>query len=291
MVAHLSLPNIDPSGVPATYSSLIIGGQLREALDYHGLIITDDLEMGGASISKDVGERAIRAFLAGNDMLMFAGTMAHQRRAYAAVLNAVKSGRIPMSRLNESVARILAAKSHLRPQPSINYAKMLAAFKKMDSLSKKVLKRNFNVAAEEAKHDWPDMGTDSDVTVYSASYYFFRKFQHRFKGKAHFYLLKADSLDDAKQKLESSRSDFAIFFASGKRTAHWLNTLTADLRGKLIVVNTTNQGEIEHQSEFMSIFNINSYFTDSGTWLGDLLNQPPPDEQNLRLPAATAGDP
>src|SRR5690606_34249198 len=101
MMAHIALPNIDPSGIPATYSSIVIGELLRSRIGYKGLVFTDDLEMGGASISNDIGERAVKAFLAGNDMLMLAGSPKNQKRAFEAVLGAVKSGRISKERLDE----------------------------------------------------------------------------------------------------------------------------------------------------------------------------------------------
>jgi beta-N-acetylhexosaminidase len=288
MMAHLSLPNADPSGVPATYSPALIGGQLRDNLGYDGLVITDDLEMNGASVSPDIGERAVRAFLAGNDMLMLAGTQAHQRRAFQAMLNAVASGRISSARLDESVKRVLEAKAGLGAVVKPDRARIAAAFQHLNSLSAQVLKRNFKIAAEQSRHDWPAVDADTRVTVFSASGLFFRKFQKAFNGKARLFTMTPGSLDGVKRELASSRTDFAVFFASGNKTAHWLNTLPADQRGKLLVVNCNHPGEIEAQSEYLAVLNLNSYFTDSGTWLGELLNQP---QAEVREPAQAPGEP
>lgn len=90
MVAHISFPNIDSSGLPATFSKVLINNVLRERLGFEGLIITDDIEMHGAKIIPSVGERAVRAIEAGNDMVMIAWTKKIKKAAYNALLNAVK---------------------------------------------------------------------------------------------------------------------------------------------------------------------------------------------------------
>lgn len=283
MTAHLALPNIDATGTPATYSKIFIRDQLRENLGYKGLIMTDDLEMSGASVSKDVGERAVRALLAGNDMLMLAGPPSNQRRAYQAVLEAVRSGRIPESQLNESVDRILASKARLRPVARPESRRVQEAFKKLDELSKSILKRNFKYAADSVSNPWPAADRDTRATVFSASYLFFRKFQIRYRGRSSFFHLNPETLENARSELASGRMEYAVFFASGSKTAHWLNSLADDLKSKIIVVNCNHPGEIESQGQFLAVLNVNSYFTDSGTWLADLLNSPP----ETRAPADT----
>lgn len=280
-MAHLALPNVDPSGLPATYSSVMIQDQLRTVMGYQGLVITDDLEMNGASVSTDIGERAVRAFQAGNDMLMFAGSAMNQRKAYDAVLKAVKTGKISPERLNESVTRILNAKASSATALKFDAKKALGAFQRLDVLSKEVLKRNFKIASQAAKREWPEAKAESTATVYSASSLFFHKFRAKFKGRSKFYLMSPESLENVRSDLAAGRTDFAVFFASGAKTARWLNRLPSQEKAKLIVVNCMHYGEIENQNEFLSVLNINSYFTDSGQWLAELLNEP----QDVRTPA------
>ncbi|NJL23838.1 MAG: glycoside hydrolase family 3 protein [Calothrix sp. SM1_5_4] len=182
MMAHLSLPKIDASGVPATYSSTIIKNQLRDVIGYDGLVITDDLEMSGAAIKGDIGERAIKAFLAGNDMLMLAGSPRNQRKAFLDMVKAVHSGRIPLSRLNESVTRILEAKSQYSLEPvKLDEKKVLTAFKKINTLSLEVLKRNFKVASAVAHRGWPEVTGSTRVTVFSASGLFHQNSRRRLR--------------------------------------------------------------------------------------------------------------
>ena len=107
MTAHVVLRLVDPSGAPATMSRPILTGLLREELGYNGLIVTDALDMGGATGTYPPDVAPVAAFEAGADQLVLAPRM---DLAYAAVLGAVESGRISQSRLDASVERILRLK-------------------------------------------------------------------------------------------------------------------------------------------------------------------------------------
>ncbi|HYF72309.1 MAG TPA: glycoside hydrolase family 3 protein, partial [Nocardioides sp.] len=106
MTAHVVLPAIDP-GVPATMSRRILTGLLRRELGFEGLIVTDALDMSGATATYPPDVAPVRALLAGADQLLIPPQM---DTAYAAVLAAVRSGLITKKRLNESVYRILLHK-------------------------------------------------------------------------------------------------------------------------------------------------------------------------------------
>ncbi|GAB2460103.1 glycoside hydrolase family 3 protein [Nocardioides hungaricus] len=107
MTAHVVLPAIDPSGVPATMSRKILTGLLRKELGFDGLIVTDALDMAGATATFPPDVAPVRALLAGADQLLVPPEM---DTAYAAVLDAVRSGRISRKRLDASVYRILKHK-------------------------------------------------------------------------------------------------------------------------------------------------------------------------------------
>jgi beta-N-acetylhexosaminidase len=107
MTAHIVMPHLDPSGDPATLSRKIITGLLREKLGFDGVVTTDALNMAGVRKRYSDGEVAVRAVLAGADVLLMPYDMFS---AYDAVLKAVKTGRISMKRLDQSVTRILRLK-------------------------------------------------------------------------------------------------------------------------------------------------------------------------------------
>lgn len=286
MMAHISLPNIDPTGVPATYSQKIIQDILRTKYGYTGLILTDDLEMGGASISEDLGERAVRAFLAGNDMVMLAGPPKNQRRAFEAMVAAVKSGRITPERLNESVARILEAKNQLRkPLFNIGEKKSREIKTKLEALSREIMQKNFKDALKSKTSQWPATEKNTRVVVLASDRRFYASFKRQFKGRADFKTLTPETIDESTAEIADERRMLAVYYASGSKTAKWLAQLSADLRAKVIVVNCNNPGKIEDPSGFLSVLNINSYSPESGEWLAHALNVPPPTEPEFRTPA------
>ena len=107
MTAHVVFPAVDPSGAPATMSHAILTGVLREELGFDGLIVTDALDMAGATATYPPNVAPVQALLAGADQLLVPPQM---DVAYAAVLDAVRNGTISQERLDESVYRILLHK-------------------------------------------------------------------------------------------------------------------------------------------------------------------------------------
>lgn len=114
MVAHLSVPALDATGTPASLSKPIVTDLLRKNLAFPGVIITDDLEMGAITASMSVGEAAVAAVMAGNDMMIVGHTTENQIQAYDALLAAVKSGKIEEDDINKSVTRIIEMKKKYR---------------------------------------------------------------------------------------------------------------------------------------------------------------------------------
>jgi beta-N-acetylhexosaminidase len=108
MVGHLAVPALDDRpGVPATMSEPILNGVLRERFEFDGLVVTDALDMGAVSGARPPAEVAIRALLAGADVLLMPPD---PRAVRDAVVAAVEDGRVPVERLDEAVGRILRAK-------------------------------------------------------------------------------------------------------------------------------------------------------------------------------------
>src|SRR6476469_4579356 len=107
MTAHLSFPALDDSGNPATLSKPIMTGVLRGELGYKGVIIPDSLAMQGVRDLYGDAEVAVRALLAGVDQLLMTPAMDD---AFAAVLDAVRRGRITEDELDAKVHRVLSLK-------------------------------------------------------------------------------------------------------------------------------------------------------------------------------------
>lgn len=115
MVTHIEMPNIEPGGIPTSLSPTFVEGLLRERLGFEGVIVTDALN--AQALENFTPEQvALMAIEAGNDQLLeIDGFPAPDGEsnlvpAHRAVVEAVESGQIPLSRIEESVRRILGQK-------------------------------------------------------------------------------------------------------------------------------------------------------------------------------------
>lgn len=291
MMAHLALPEVDPSGVPATYSAVLIKDYLRDQLGFNGLVITDDLEMGGASISADMGERAVRAFLAGSDMLMLAGHFKNQKRAFESMVAAVKSGRIAQERLDESVRRIFEIKDRPRFAKNLFQEKSSKEIGiRLEGLSKKIMHKNLKNALDSKTSQWPQVDGEKKVLVMTSDRRFYNHFSENLNGKASLMKLSPSTMDMAGAEIMKPEYSLIVYYASGSQTAKWLLGLSPELRTKIIVVNCNHPGKVEAQETYLSVLNLNSPSPEAGRWLARELSAPPlgppPD---LRKPAESNG--
>ncbi|WP_433326338.1 glycoside hydrolase family 3 protein [Spirillospora sp. CA-294931] len=114
MTGHLNLPAIT-SGIPATLSPEAITGLLRERLGYQGVIVTDALDMEGASGAIGIPEASVLALLAGADLLCL-GPREHEASVQATLAHieaAVRTGRLPLERLQDAARRTEALRAWL----------------------------------------------------------------------------------------------------------------------------------------------------------------------------------
>lgn len=112
MTGHVALPRItEKRDLPATMSSAVMTKLLRDELQFEGIAISDALQM--KAIAGGAGPAAVRAILAGCDMVLALGGTEERRQVYTALLRAHRDGTISQQRLRQSLRRILAVK--LRP--------------------------------------------------------------------------------------------------------------------------------------------------------------------------------
>ncbi|KAL2003615.1 hypothetical protein VTN02DRAFT_3161 [Thermoascus thermophilus] len=110
MTAHISLPGIDDSKLPATLSPNALN-ILRRDMKYDGLIITDCLEMDGIRATYGTVQGSVLALKAGSDSIMICHTYEVQVASIDAVCQAVETGDISPSRLDEALRRVTQLKS------------------------------------------------------------------------------------------------------------------------------------------------------------------------------------
>jgi beta-N-acetylhexosaminidase len=106
MSSHPVYPNLDPANFPVTFSKRIIHDYLRKELDYQGVILSDDLEMGALREICSHGEAACRTAEAGHDILLICHNANAQREVYRYLLQAYHDRKLDYGELGKSVERI-----------------------------------------------------------------------------------------------------------------------------------------------------------------------------------------
>src|ERR1043166_8837054 len=122
MVSHGGFPNVDirketTGGLlePASLNYNIVTKLLRQELGYKHLVITDDLEMGAIARHYEIEDAAVRAALAGEDMLLICASPDKTRRGYRGLLEAAKRGTLSKEQLGASLERIAKTKTIIQP--------------------------------------------------------------------------------------------------------------------------------------------------------------------------------
>jgi len=137
MSSHIVVRSIDPDA-PATFSAPILGGLLRGELDFDGVIVTDALDMAGASGQIGIPAAAVRALAAGCDLLCIGtrNTDAQLGEISAAIDAAVADGTLPEERLADAAVRVARLAASVAepapldsaPHPSFDIERAIDAF-------------------------------------------------------------------------------------------------------------------------------------------------------------------
>ena len=225
MTAHLAVPALDPTpGLPATLSAPILTGVLRKKLGFRGLIVSDALEMSGVTNAFSTEEASLLAVLAGVDQLLLPPEPA---KVIAFLAGAVRDGRLPERRVDESVRRILEAKAALGLHRN--------RFVRIDELDRRIASRpfleqalkTFESSATLVKNErgalplvaaggkFAVFSLSSDLGDYFAGRAFVTAMRTRFPDAAAFYAdadTGREDLDDAYAKAAGARTVvFALF--------------------------------------------------------------------------------
>ncbi|WP_235297955.1 glycoside hydrolase family 3 N-terminal domain-containing protein [Portibacter marinus] len=151
MVAHLHVPALDSTeNVPSSLSYRTTTGYLRDSFDFQGLIFTDGLEMQGVRKNFPPGEMEVIAFLAGNDVMLLPPDLP---KAFSTIKKRVDDGTITITRLNQSVKRILEAKYRYglqeKPKIVLNGIKADIESKAAQNLKKRLIEKTITLVRDE----------------------------------------------------------------------------------------------------------------------------------------------
>jgi beta-N-acetylhexosaminidase len=145
MVSHGGFPNIDikkgtTGGLlePASISHRIVTNLLRQELGYNHLVVTDDLEMGAIAKHCEIEEAVVKAFNAGEDMLLICATPSTIRRGYQALLEAGRKKLISERRMQESLQRIADTKALTQPATELSMDRLNQLAAEIKELNKRL---------------------------------------------------------------------------------------------------------------------------------------------------------
>ena len=93
MVAHCAYPEVTGEAVPASISKKWIAEVLRKKIGYAGLVVSDDLEMGGVLKVASIEEAAVGTVQAGADMYLVCHNEELVHRAYEAIVGEAERSR------------------------------------------------------------------------------------------------------------------------------------------------------------------------------------------------------
>ncbi|MFZ1572060.1 MAG: glycoside hydrolase family 3 N-terminal domain-containing protein [Candidatus Kapaibacterium sp.] len=136
MTAHLSVPIIDESNLPASLSYKITTELLRNKLGFNGVVITDAMDMKAITKSYSNGKASLMAYVAGADILE---TMPSAEDSLTSLIKGFKNGQISEERVYESSNRILKMKKFITEFDLSNKDRVFT------------IENNFNVAIHTAK--------------------------------------------------------------------------------------------------------------------------------------------
>src|ERR1700694_1666697 len=112
MIAHVAFPALThDEALPATLSSAIIQGLLREKVGYEGVIVSDCLEMQAISDTFGTEPAAVLALQAGIDLVLVSHTYSRQRGSFETIREAALTGELSAQVIQRATERIVNLKA------------------------------------------------------------------------------------------------------------------------------------------------------------------------------------
>jgi len=154
MICHGWYPYLDPEKIPASLSKTVVTGLLRDGLDFDGLIMTDDLDMGAILNEYSLEETIRLAFAAGNDLAMICHRLPAVEEAHQIL------GTLPTDQIDRALASVARFKKKLSPPTAFSEEAFRAVDQEIWELRVAVL------GAECAMQRSPEDGKRSPVETY-----------------------------------------------------------------------------------------------------------------------------
>ncbi|HKJ92415.1 MAG TPA: serine hydrolase, partial [Longimicrobiales bacterium] len=169
MSAHIAFPALTGDSMrPASLSPKLIRGLLEHDLGFHGLVVTDALNMGAIVSTYGAGDAAVMAVQAGADVLL----MPELPTALDAVVSAVRSGEIPEARIDTSVRKLLVLKARagLQKHRTVDVSRVdeVVGAPQHQAVAEEIARRSITIARDRER--LLPMAGDDSLRVLSITY-------------------------------------------------------------------------------------------------------------------------
>lgn len=165
MSSHILLPRIDAKA-PATFSPVILQGILRDRLGFDGVVISDALDMRGASGEIGIPAAAARALAAGCDLLCIGpGTSPEQLTEIEdRILSAIDAGELSADRVRDAAARVRALTAAVPPVSPEDLERLATEAESADAVaSDELLRVSDSFSGTDRAHGWLRVHPDAAV--------------------------------------------------------------------------------------------------------------------------------
>lgn len=266
MVAHVAYPQIDTSGAPASLSKILMERLLRTELKFNGLVLTDDINMAGLSQAGESGsngdgrvrEHTLRALEAGADMIVVAWNQKLQKSLVDTVLKAVHSKRLLVSRINQSLKRILIAKRLFAAPAASPASAQQIQMAMQNPLFLKVgdatIAAHFALTPVAAEAEFVDWAHDRPVVVFSANETFSRTFKAALgRRSVRNFRLDINRPFDISKVLLANPTAVGVFYVSGNQAAHVASQVPEDIARRILLVTVEASATMPNAASFRHI--------------------------------------
>jgi beta-N-acetylhexosaminidase len=276
MLSHSIYPSLDPQKVPASFSSKISTDLLRNDLKYKGLVVTDDLQMKGSKEVLRTDLAALKALIAGADIVMMTWSMPDQERAMKTVQKAVEDGRLSVDSLNQKLHRILVTKAFAniyRRDPNLPslMAKGTLSSEDYVQLEDKVLTENIktNLVNKNLSEARANARVPANITSKVCAFSPSKEFLESFKGASHEpvdtkLLFSSSRVTDVTIFRRNSRCEIVVMAVTGPKTARLLAMLPTELKKNIVVVNLGSPGLVPKEYGYRKLLQLYFNHKDSG---------------------------
>ncbi|MBX9767107.1 MAG: beta-N-acetylhexosaminidase [Bdellovibrionales bacterium] len=273
MSAHIGFPDFDSTGMPASFSPVILKDVLRSVMEFRGLIVSDDLQMQGAKISGNAGDRAVRSLKAGADVLIFAWNYKDQWDAFQGIRSEMCD--------NFSFAMDQSAKTHRMGKALAleNFGHASAKKDKIDhsedayertilGLYDQLISRGFDLLSLE---DW--LGSNNKIAILSNSVHFLKEADQDLNYPKRLILFdETTAATDVHRVLSQRKQDLLLFYNSSGKTTSLLSKLRQDIKKRTIVINSLHPTRISGIENYLGVLQIGSHNPNIGKLIAHQMN-------------------